>query len=271
MLLVLAGGSAGLAHAHLEVISNADAPRVFFGERKVISVTLHNPSAQEFNAEIRTRIYQTSSATAVPVSEAAWKTLRVLPHQAVLETVSLNFPAVKAETRYIVQWLDDTNVIGKTEVLVYPTNLLAELKPLLDGETVGVLDPNDKLKPLLRQNGVTFTDLGQTALENFSGRLAILGPFRSKAQLPEDVAKRTKAMAKNGVAIVWLQPPPGPREKLQPSYYSVAAGTNTIVVAQSSLVVDLPELPQSQLHLLRLCRLALHPEPPALPESNPQP
>jgi len=124
---------------------------------------------------------------------------------------------------------------------------------------------------LLRQNGVTFTDLGQTALENFSGRLAILGPFRSKAQLPEDVAKRTKAMAKNGVAIVWLQPPPGPREKLQPSYYSVAAGTNTIVVAQSSLVVDLPELPQSQLHLLRLCRLALHPEPPALPESNPQP
>jgi hypothetical protein len=235
-------------------------------------VTWHNGGDHIYAGEVRTRMMQTSSATVVAVGEAPWKRLQVLPGQTVLEPARLDFPAVKADTKFFVQWLDDTNhVLGKTEVLVYPTNLLAELKPLLDGETLGVLDPNDELKPLLRQNGVTFADLGEATLEDFSGRLAILGPFRSQAQLPEVTAKRTKAMAKNGAAVVWLQPPPGPRDPLRPSYYSVSVGTNAIVVVQSGVVAGLTENPQAQQRLVQLCRQALHPEPVALPETNHQP
>lgn len=264
-------GLASATQAALELVPGDKPAGVFAGEARNVSVSFSNTSSENFEAEIRARIFQTSSATVVPVGEAVWKRLRVLPGQIVLESARLGFPAVKAETRFLVQWLENTNVLGKTEVFVYPTNLLAELKSLLGGGTLGVLDPNDELKPLLRQNGVPFVDLGQSTLEEFSGRLAILGPFRSKAQLPEDVARRSRAMAKNGVAVVWLQPPPDPRASLQPSFYTVPSGSNAIVVAQSSLVARLSENPQSQQRLVQLCRQALHPEPVSLPETNPQP
>jgi hypothetical protein len=257
--------------AQIALVPDAVPQRVFAGGARRVAVVWHNDGNQLYEGEIRTRMLQTSSATVVPVGDAAWKRLQVLPGQTVLESAWLDFPAVKAETKFVVQWLENTNVIGKTEVLVYPTNLLAELKPLLGEDTLGVLDPNDELKPLLRQNGVAFVDLGQTALENFSGRLAILGPFHSKSQLPEDAAKRTKTMAKNSVAVVWLQPPPGPRDPLHPSYYSVSAGTKAIVVVQSGVVADLTENPQAQQRLVQLCQQALHPEPVALPETNHQP
>lgn len=257
--------------AQIELLPDATPQRVFAGEARQVAVVWHNKGNQLHEGEIRTRMLQTSSATAVSVGEAAWKRLQVLPGQTVIESARLDFPAMKAETKFVVQWLENSNVIGKTEVLVYPTNLLVELKPLLEGETLGVLDPNGELQPLLRQNGVVFVDLGQATLEDFSGRLAILGPFRSKSQLPDDVVKRTKAMAKNGVAVVWLQPPPGPRDPLPPSYYSVSVGTNAIVIVQSGLLAGLAENPQAQQQLVQLCRQVLHPEPAALPETNHQP
>lgn len=118
----------------------------------------------------------------------------MLPQQTVLESAQLDFPAVRAETKFLVRWLENSNrVIGMSTVLVYPTNLLAELNPLLAGQELGVLDPNDSVKPLLKQNGVKFTDLGESALEDFRGRLAILGPFSSKSQLPEAMLKRCKS------------------------------------------------------------------------------
>ena len=267
----LVSSGAQVATAQLQLAPNSQQEYVFCGATKTISVAFHNPDNQPFDNEVHTRIFQTSSATVALLSENPWKRLQVPANETVLASAALDFPAVKAETKFVVQWLASTNFIGKTEVLVYPTNLLAELKPLLDGETLGVLDPNDELKPLLRQNGVAYADLGQATLEDFSGRLAILGPFRSRAQLPEDVVKRSKAMAKNGVAIVWLQPPPGPRDPLRPSYYSVSVGTNAIVVVQSGIVASLVENPLSQQMLLQLCRQVLHPEPTALPESNNQP
>jgi len=272
MTLLMTSLWPGAAWAQLQLVTDVAPQAVFSGGARKVAMVWINAGGQVFEGEIRARILQTSSATAVPVGEAAWKTLRVMPQQTVVESAPLDFPAVKAETEFLIQWLDNTNhVLGRTEVLVYPTNLLAELKPLLEGETLGVLDPNNELKPLLRQNEVRFVDLGQATLEDFSGRLAILGPFKSKAQLPEDAVKRTQAMAKNGAAIVWLQPPTGPRDPLRPSYYSVTSGTHAIVVVQSGVVAGLAESPQAQQRLVQLCRLALHPEPVALPETNHQP
>ena len=271
-LLVVAACSANQARAQLENANEAVAQCVFAGTAKRIAVTLHNPGEQIFQADIRARIFQASSATVVQICEVPWKKLSVLPGQTVLESAQLDFPAVKEKTKFLIQYIENTNyVIAKTEVLAFPTNLLSELKPLLGEDTLGVLDPNDELKPLLRQNGVAFVDLGQTTMEDFSGRLAILGPFRSQAQLPEDVAKRTQTMAKNGAAVLWLQPPPVPRDPLRPSYYSVCVGTNAIVIVQFDVVAGLADNPQSQLNLIYCCKLALNPQPPALPDLSPQP
>jgi hypothetical protein len=253
------------ALAQLGSVTNAEPQRIFFGEAKRISVTFHNPGSQDFAGEVRMRLWQTTSATAVQLNETPWKYLRVLPGQTVAESAQLDFPAVKAETKFLVQWLENTNhIIGRTEVLVYPTNLLSELKPLAADDSLGVFDPQNQLKPLLKNLKIDFVNLENSGIENFSGKLAILGPFQAKTQMREGLANQVQALAKKDVAIVWLQPPPGKRDKLSPSFYSVPVGTNAVVVVQSELISDLANNPQSQLHLIYFCHLAQNPQPPIL-------
>ena len=255
--------------AQLEIATNAGPQLVFFGEAKTISATFCNPGGDNFEAEIRTRVLQISSATAVLLSDTPWKRLQVPAGETVLASATLDFPAVKAETKFLVQWLENTNhVLGRTEVLVYPTNLLAELKPLAGDEALGVFDPQNLLRPLLKQTNVHFENLENSDLENFSGKLAIIGPFQSKAQMRDGLAKQIKMLAKKGAAIVWIQPPPEKHKKLLPSFYSVLEHTNAVVVVQTGLVSNLTENPQAQLNLLRLCKLALNPKPNSLTDSD---
>jgi hypothetical protein len=207
------------------------------------------------------------------LGEAPWKKLPVLPGQTVLESATLTFPSVKAETRFLVQWLEGTNtLIGTTEVLVYPPDLLKELKPLLGEEPLGVFDPQNQLKPLLKAAAVECQDLEDTGLENFHGKLAIIGPFSTRAQMRESHANRSvKALAQKGAAVVWIQPPPAKRAQLKPSFYTVPEGKGAVVVVQPDLVANLAVSPQAQLNLIQFARVALHPEPAQLPNLTPSP
>jgi hypothetical protein len=272
ILLAMAAGWPGVAGAQLQLLPDREPQRVFAGDARKITVTWRNAGDKNASADVRTRLYQASSATAVPLSEKNWKKIEILPGQTVLESASMDFPAVNAETRFLIQWLAGTNrVIGKTEVLVYPTNLLSELKPLLGEENLGVLDPNNELKPLLKQNHVEFSDLGETTLEDFQGKLAIIGPFQTKAQMREGLAPAIQKIARKGVAVVWIQPPPGPKDRLKPSFYVVPEGRNAIVAVQPALVSNLPDKPQSQRNLLYFCKLALAPEVLSLTDLKTQP
>jgi hypothetical protein len=272
IILVAAGGAPGLVLGQLTIATNVEPQRIFFGQAKNVPVTIHNAAGQSFSGEIRTRIFQTSSATAIRVGETPWKQFQALPGQTVLESARLDFPPVKAETKFLVQWLDNSNhIIGETTVWVYPTNLLAELKPLAGDEPLGIFDPQDQLKPLLKNLKVDFANLENSDLENFSGKLAIVGPFQSKTQMREGLANQILALAKKGAAIVWLQPPPAKRDKLLPSFYSVPVNRIAVVIVQPDLVADLAGNPQAQLNLVYFSKLALHPQPPVLSDLLPQP
>ena len=272
LLLGIACCWPGAAHAELQLLPDREPQCVFAGEARKITVTWHNAGDKSTGADVRTRIYQTSSATAVPLPEKPWKKIEILPGQTVLESAALDFPAVNGETRFLIQWLEGTNqVVGKTEVLVYPTNLLAELKTLVGEENFGILDPSDELKPLLKQNHVEFSDLGETALEDFQGKLAIIGPFSAGAQMREGLAQTVQKIARKGAAVVWLQPPPGPKDQIKPSFYIVPKGKGAVVVVQADLVARLPENPRSQLNLVCFCKLALNPTPYFLPDLITQP
>ncbi len=258
--------------AQIELAPDKEPQCIFAGDFRPITVVWHNVSDKTVDAEVRARLYQTSSATVAPLSEKPWKKITILPGQTVLESAQLDFPAVNAETRFLIQWLEGANrVIGKTEVLVYPTNLLKELKPLLGESAFGVLDPNNELKPLLNQNRVDFVDLGETALEDFQGKLAVIGPFQSKTQIREGLAQTIQKIARKGAAVVWIQPPPEPRDLITPSFYIVPEGKGTVVVVQSGLITGLSENPKSQLNLIYFCKLALNPEQFPLPDLKPQP
>jgi hypothetical protein len=136
---------------------------------------------------------------------------------------------------------------------------------------LGILDPNGALKLSFQQNGVPFLDLGGMVLEDFSGKLAIIGPFQSQTQMRAGLAKAVRRIAQNGVAVVWIQPPPDPQAEITPSFYVVPEGKGSVVVVQPELIAHFSEAPQSQLHLISFCKLALNPAPLSLPHLSAQP
>jgi hypothetical protein len=274
MLLAVAGCSTGVARAQIELVTNPAPQCVFFGDARGISATFHNPASQDFRNDIRTRILQASSATTVPLGERPWKELRVLPQQTVLESARLDFPPVKAETKFIVQWVENSNsVIGRTEVLVYPTNLLHELKALVEDneDNLGVLDPHNQLKPALKHATIHFTDLEETGMDSFHGKLAMVGPCGPDDPEWRGLADRIAKVAQKGTPVVWIQLPPPKQDKIWPSFYTVPENMNAVVMVQPVLVADLPDNPQSQLNLIYFCRLAMQPESCSLPDLTTHP
>jgi len=256
----LAGG------AQLQLLPAPQPAQVFAGTNRRIELTWHNAGDQPIEAELRHKLYQASSATAAPLGEAPWKRLQILPHQTLLELAMLDFPAVRTESRFLVQWIEGSNtVVGITDLLVYPTNLLSELGTLAGDAPIAVLDPGNELKPLLALLNIEFTDLEASHVGGYRGKLIIARPFRSGGQMRNGLALQLAAAARKGAGVVWIQPPRNRREKLMPSFYAVAEGTGAVVVAEDALVSDLAGNPQSQINLVHLARRALHPEPPCLP------
>jgi hypothetical protein len=272
VLLLMACCWSDIASAQLQFLPDQEPQRVFAGDARQIRVVWHNTGDTASTFEVRARLYQMTSATAAPLAEKFWKRIEVLPGQTVLEAAEMDFPPVNAETQFLIQWLEGTNrVCGKTEVQVYPTNLLAELKTLMGENVLGALDPNNELKPLLKRNRVDFVDLEETSLDDFHGKLAVIGPFQSKLQMREGLAQSVERIAARGTAVVWIQPPPEPRNKLKPSFYLVPVGKGSVVVVQANQVFNLAGNPRSQLNLIYLSKLALTPEPFLLPDLKTQP
>jgi hypothetical protein len=272
LFLALVACAASPARGDLEFVPDTAPQALFGGQPRPIACVWHNPGADTAEVRLTTRVYQTSSWTAVRVHEAVWKELRVLPGQTVLESALLEFPAVKAETRFLVQWLGETHrVLGQSDVLVFPTNLLQDLKPLAGNEPIGAFEPNSHLKPLLKGLGLDFLDLEVAGVSRFSGKLAIFGPFESRGQIREGLRHQIRTLAKRNIGVVWIEPPRQQHDPPQPSFYSVPGRQTAVVIVQPELVANLAEAPQSQLNLLYFCRLACHPEPPCLPEFAAQP
>lgn len=274
VLFVIACGLPVAATAQLQLLPDKEPQRVFAGDQRKIALVWHNASDIMAQAGIRARILQTSSATAIRLGEIPWKKLQVLPQQTVVESARLDFPPAKAETKFLIQWLEGSNnVIGKTEVLVYPTNLLDELKLIVDEDekNLGVLDPSKQLKPLLKSSATKFVDLEETELDTFTGKLAIVSPCSPNDPERKGLANRISKLARNGTPVVWIQPPSKRQDKIQPSFYIVPQGRAIVVVVQPELAADLPDNPQSQLNLIHFCKLAVNPQPAALPDLSPQP
>jgi hypothetical protein len=266
MLVMLLGGVSRLAFAQLQVLPEASPPCVFGGGEQSMVVRWRNASGQPIAAQLHWRLSQTSSATVAPLMEQPWKQLEMLRGQTILDNVSVHLPAVKAKTKFLIQWLADSNrVLGKSEVLVYPTNLLGELKLVLAADDLGVLDPARLLQPSLRDVGVVFLDLNEKPLEDFSGKLAVVCPFPSRGQMPAGLAQSIQALARKGAGVIWIQPPPGPADEITPSFYLVPEGKGVVLVVDPELVANFSDNPRSQLNFVYYCKLALKPTPPPLP------
>jgi hypothetical protein len=253
-------------HAQIELI-RAKQPTCTFGDgERNIETIWRNPTGDLANFSLRARLYQASSATAAPFSQSSARKFEIPPRETILDSTLIQLPPVTAKTKFVIQWVNETDkMLGTTEVFAYPVVLLSDLKPLAAGGPVGVYDPEQQLKPLLRNASLQISDLEEAGLDHFQGKLAILGPFKSKSQMRDGFKENVQALARRGKAVVWLQPPSPSCDSRSPSYFMIPAATGTIIIAQSDLIEGLRESPRSQLNLIQLATLAVRPEQQHLP------
>jgi hypothetical protein len=238
------------ASAGIEIVPDATPPAVFAARPQTISVTLRNPDGKTAEADVHTRLFQLTSGSVVPVGEAQpWKKIQVLPRQTVLETLTLTFPEVRTVTCFRLE----LSGIGRTEVMVYPNDLLKRLKTLAGELPLGVFDPERRLKPLLKVAGVKIADF---ETEPTDSKLVIV--WAATASLPDSVSNRVKT----GIAAVWIRP------SLMPTTYAARLGGGIVVVAPASSLQGLADSPLPQLNLIRDAELALEPDALRLPSDN---
>lgn len=252
-------------------ISKEETPlRLFSGEGRFLQITLQNAGNQTVQMSLRSQIYQTSSATVLPVGQPQdWKRLEILAHQTVKESIPLDLPSVMTGTRFLVRVLDERNkAIGTTAVMVYPTNLLQALGRLAGEKPLGLFDPQDQLKPLLKAAAVEYQELEEAHLLDFSGKLAIIWTLPAKKESSE-FAGKIGNLAKTGTAVVWIQAFSDDPADLEPAFYPVSVGRGTVTIVSSAVILRIGEDPRAQLILVRSAELSLRPDLLALPFSNP--
>ncbi|MDB6112532.1 MAG: hypothetical protein JWR69_4282 [Pedosphaera sp.] len=270
MLLGLAAGWPNEARPQLLLLPDSEPPGVFGGGPRKFTVRWRNDSDQIAAADIHAQLYQASSATAASVGQIAMKRLQILPHQTIIESATIEFPLVKAKTRFLIQWLDATNrVLGLSDVNIYPTNLLEGLRPLTGRKPLGVFDPQNQIKPLLLAADVEFEDLPKENVLHFAGRLAIIGPFPAGNSDSEWVGKGVADLAHAGVAVVWIKPESTSDPAPEPAVYPVRFGSGTVTVVRPRVVSNLAEDPRAQLNLIRSAQLASRPDLLSLSTSQP--
>jgi hypothetical protein len=229
--------------------------------RRQFPVMWRNDSDQTLAAEVHAQLYQAASATAAPFGQMPWKRLQILPRQTVIESATVQFPAVKAKTQFLIQWLDATNhVLGHTEILVYPTNLLEGLGPLTGRKALGIFDPQNLIKPLLLASALECEDLQRENISHFTGQLAIIAPMSGNDSVSEWARRAVADLTRAGVAVVWIKLESASEEASEPAVYPVTFGGRTAILVRPRVVSHLAESPRAQLNLLRSAQLAFKPE-----------
>jgi len=228
---------------------------VFSGGMSSTEVRFQNSEDTAFEAEVFMRLFQLSSATAMPVTEAQrWNKLAVLPHQTVVEQVEFRLPGVRAETMFEMRWSDGTGAaLGSTVIKAFPTNLLAQFNDICGEHPLGIYDPGLRLKPLLALAKVAFIDVEQAGLQNFQGRLLIV--FANEATKPsEDFRMQMSKVTGRGVRLIWLSSKANDVNVEKLAVLNDQRGARWAVVHPNS-IAGLNTNVASQLRLLSIARL----------------
>lgn len=258
-ILAAACMSFRLQAGEIQLVSDKTILSLFGGGLRKIELKWHNPEAQPAEVSIRIHLLQASSATVAPLVTRAWKTLRILPGQTVMESAELDLPSVRAKTRFLTQWVGPKNqLLGTSTLDVYPDNLLNELAFLAGDTAIGVFDPVDLLQGTLSHFDTV--NLVDRPAAGFEGKLAIITSESEQSAAAEESFAWVTNLAYRGIAIVWIQLTSGRREPLQPSFFISRKAPGTIVLAQSSLVSNLADNPLAQLNLVELAKMAVMPE-----------
>ena len=250
----------GISARALEVVSTTSVQHVFADGARAVEVRFRNPATEIVHVALRVQLLQLTSATAVPVGgPRAWKNLALQPGQTVLENATIEFPKLRASTRFAVRWLAaDDKVIGVTTLWVHPDSLLDTLKRLVGDQPVGLADDAGLLRKTLAARKIAISDLHSAESWNrFRGRLALV---TSKPAIDGDEPRleaAALARAKDGLPLIWFRPPPKIAPPPPPLIERLSLGRGTVVLAPAATLADLENSSAAQLALLRFVVLAL--------------
>jgi len=257
------------AAAQLQILPAPSEQALFGGGTGAVQVVFRNPGQLPIELALKTRLFQLSSSTVMPSGNSEpWKRLAVLGGQTVLESVRLEFPSVRAVTKFDVRWLDEMEkTVGHTYVTVFPTNFLTQLVEVAGEKPPGIFDPHAQLGTVLRALRVEFVELAEgERIETFRERLAILGPFDPKQPAPSNARKHASMLAARGVNVVLVSgppaEPPGSARRTPPLLRPVVmttAGPGRLVLVPHAAVSGLSTNPLAQEALLQAARLATNP------------
>jgi hypothetical protein len=241
---------ANAAFAGTTRVTSADQSRVFSGTISTIEVRFQNSADSMFESDVFMRIFQFSSATALPVTtRERWNSLKVLAHQTIVEQVKLELPNVRAKTRFEIHWSDANGAaLGTTAIEAYPTNLLMKFTEFCVGGQLGIFDPESRLTPLFAAAGVEFEDLGQSTFDHFHGRLivAFVDDAAQEARLLKSVRRGVNAVMISAKA----------EELSSGDFIIVNENSDTRrVLVHPNTVANLKSDVDSQLRLISIARL----------------
>lgn len=208
-------GGARLAVAQLAVSTEVAVQTVFSGEPAAVTVFVENGGREPVKDAVSTRIFQLAAATKMPLGERQpWKEIAVLAGQTVREKIELTFPALAELALYRVEFTEAKGgPLGGVTVRACPRTLLQTLTRLSGGQPVGVGDAGGQLSAVLKRCDVPLVEIAGEAAADFHGSLALL---RSADVTPAESTRLralAAALAKRGVAVLWLQPAPGGTER----------------------------------------------------------
>src|SRR5262249_11882014 len=134
------------------------------------------------------------------------KHLELQPGQTLSDFALVDFPMVRAVTRFLIIWAQATNhVLGIVPIDVYPPDLLKELRPLAAGQPIAVYDPQNELKPLLENLSLDFEDVELIGWERCQATLAFVFSNAVSNGNDESVARGIDILTRNEAAVVCIR------------------------------------------------------------------
>jgi len=84
-----------------------------------------------------------------------------------------------------------------------------------------LFDSAEPAQALVKSREGGFHGFGGCGDGRFSRQLAIVGPVRvRRSNAAKAWLEQIQKLARKGVAVVWIQPPPEPRDPIKPSFYA---------------------------------------------------
>ena len=176
--------------------------QVVFPGLQPIEVRIRNLINQTQQVHLEATLFQLSSSTAMPAGVRTNRQVRLQSNQTIVEQLVLLFPEVRTPTLFQIRWTTATNEqVGKSLVQVIPADSLKSLNKLVGDQSLGVVDPDDRFKPLLKGKGVEFAEVGESEWAEFAGKviLVVEGPGLSPEFQQSILAGHSR------VSLLWLR------------------------------------------------------------------